>query len=70
MLSYRSLRGGRVFVEADQPPAVVTMAAAGTVGVTLDESDLQALLQVVREEGGESVVEKLTADRAALAGER
>jgi hypothetical protein len=64
MLAYRNLRDGRVFVEADQPPAVVTMASPGTIGVTLDESDLRSLLRAVQD----PEPAKLTATRSHLAG--
>jgi hypothetical protein len=67
MLAFRDLHNGTVFVEANQPPSVVHMTAPGTVGVTLDESDLRTLLRVV--EGSDPEPEKLTATRAHLAGE-
>jgi hypothetical protein len=65
MLAFRDLHNGTVFVEADQPPSVVHMSSPGTIGTTLDESDLRRLLRVV--EGAEP--EKLTATRDHLAGE-
>lgn len=66
MLAYRTLPGGRVFVEADQPPSVVHMTSPGTVGATLDESDLRSLLRAVEDD---PEPEKLTATRQHLAGE-
>lgn len=66
MLSYRTLPGGRVFVEANQPPVVQLMASPGTVGVTLDESELRSLLAAVI---ADPEPEKFTATTAHLAGE-